>query len=145
MVEAEWYELSERFKYVGLDHFVAMPNHVHGIIVLPEDGGHRDTTPAKVEAQVGLVIARQDKRRGTVDGTIGRIIQAFKSLTTLRYIEGVERHNWTPFRNKLWQRNYFEHIIRNEMQLNQVREYIATNPLRWEQDSGNPSVASVRL
>jgi hypothetical protein len=51
---------------------------------------------------------------------------------------GVRLHEWRPFAGRLWQRNYYEHLIRDEDSLNRIREYIATNPLRWELDRENP-------
>jgi hypothetical protein len=59
-------------------------------------------------------------------------------MTTKRYADGVKRLGWEPFRGRLWQRNYYEHIIRNEKSLNHIREYILTNPMRWELDRKNP-------
>jgi len=58
-------------------------------------------------------------------------------MTTKRYIDGVRHFGWTPFRGRLWQRNYYEHIIRNEESLNRIREYVWTNPLRWALDREN--------
>lgn len=76
--------------------------------------------------------------RGTLPDTVGRIVQAFKSITTHAYITGVKQQGWPPFAGKLWQRNYWEHIIRNESDWHQIREYIHNNPLQWELDKLNP-------
>lgn len=65
---------------------------------------------------------------GTKDGSLGRIIQAFKSLTTYHYTIGVRQNGWEPFPGKLWQRDYYEHIIRNERELTVIRNYIRNNP-----------------
>ena len=54
------------------------------------------------------------------------------------YIRGVGRHGWVPFPSKLWQRNYYEHIIRNEKELTRIREYIKNNPAQWDTDKDNP-------
>jgi len=70
---------------------------------------------------------------------VGRIVQAFKSITTREYINGVNQHGWTRFPGKLWQRNYYEHIIRNDDEMNRVREYILKNPAQWELDHENPN------
>jgi REP element-mobilizing transposase RayT len=72
-------------------------------------------------------------------GTVGRILQAFKSITTREYINGVRQNRWPPFDGKLWQRNYHEHIIRNEDELNRIRQYIRDNPLTWDADEENPN------
>lgn len=66
---------------------------------------------------------------GTANGSLGRIIQAFKSITTHEYILGVKEDNWLPFPGKLWQRNYYEHIIRNQKSLERIRQYIINNPM----------------
>jgi putative transposase len=66
------------------------------------------------------------------------VVHRFKTMTTKRYADGVKRLGWEPFRGRLWQRNYYEHIIRNEESLNRIREYILTNPMRWALDRENP-------
>ncbi|MCX6807607.1 MAG: transposase [Patescibacteria group bacterium] len=63
--------------------------------------------------------------------TIGDIIGAFKSITTNEYINGVKNKGWKTFNKRLWQRNYYEHIIRNENELHRIREYIINNPRNW--------------
>jgi hypothetical protein len=59
-------------------------------------------------------------------------------MTTNEYLRGVKTSGWAPFQGQLWQRNYYEHIIRNKESLNRIREYIADNPIRWEFDAENP-------
>ena len=76
---------------------------------------------------------------GTKDGSLGRMIQAFNSITTVEYIRGVKQHEWEPFPLRLWQRNYYERIIRNEDELNRIREYINRNPKNWATDRENPA------
>ena len=68
------------------------------------------------------------------------VVHRLKTLTTKRYSDGVKQHDWPPFPGKLWQRNYYEHIIRNENELNRIREYVVNNPLQWELDRENPAV-----
>lgn len=68
------------------------------------------------------------------DKTIGDIIGAFKSITTNEYIKNVKSNNWKRFDGKLWQRNYWEHIIRNERSYQNISEYIINNPSKWEND-----------
>ncbi|MGB9853103.1 MAG: transposase, partial [Candidatus Kapaibacteriota bacterium] len=63
-----------------------------------------------------------------------KIVQWFKTMTTNEYIRNVKNNGWEPFDKKLWQRNYYEHIIRNEKELNKIREYIINNPLNWTSD-----------
>jgi putative transposase len=70
--------------------------------------------------------------------TWGDIMGAFKSMTTHAYVQGVESLGWPPFTSRLWQRNYYEHIIRHEHDLEHSRAYIADNPRRWAFDHENP-------
>jgi hypothetical protein len=74
--------------------------------------------------------------------TLGDIVNWFKTMTTNEYIRGVKRNRWSAFAGKLWQRNYYERIIRDEEELNHVRQYIAENPLNWHTDKENPDVTS---
>jgi len=67
-----------------------------------------------------------------------RIIQWFKTMTTNEYIHMVKQNELPPFNKKLWQRGYYEHVIRNEDKLNSIREYVEINPLRWHLDGENP-------
>jgi REP element-mobilizing transposase RayT len=60
-------------------------------------------------------------------------------LTTARYRKGVTENRWMQSCTRLWQRNYYEHIIRNEDELNSIRQYIEDNPLKWEMDRENPT------
>jgi REP element-mobilizing transposase RayT len=66
------------------------------------------------------------------------VIGSFKSITTNQYITGVRKLNWHPFYKRFWQRNYYDHIIRDENEINRVRRYIIENPLKWDMDVENP-------
>jgi len=70
--------------------------------------------------------------------TLGDAVGAFKSLTTDEYIAGVNEVDWSRFQNHLWQRNYYDHVIRNQDELEKIREYIRQNPLMWTCDRYNP-------
>ncbi len=70
--------------------------------------------------------------------TVCEIVGEFKSISTNKYINGVKQSAWTPFEGKLWQRNYYDHIIRNEKELEKTREYISNNALKWDEDDENP-------
>jgi len=61
-------------------------------------------------------------------------------MTTKRYADGVKQYGWRRFNGKLWQRNDYEHVIRNDDELNPIREYIANNPAQWEMDRENPNL-----
>ncbi len=119
MVAAEsWQWLARQFSFVELDKWVVMPNHLHGIIVILDDE-----------------IRRVDSRIAPKRKTLGRLIGAFKTISTKRFNEMRDAAGAS-----FWQRNYYEHVIRNEKALNRIRQYILDNPLRWETDPENPSV-----
>lgn len=129
-----WSSLSERFRETELDMFVVMPNHLHGIIVLSDD-----ISPAQIQGgHEGRPYATEGAVTARAVPTIGDIIGAFKSLFTLQFIEGVKNKRWERFDRRVWQRNYYEHVIRDEKDLDRVRRYIDENPLRWEFDQENP-------
>lgn len=135
MVEEWWKKIPERFDGVELDVFQIMPNHMHGIIIV------NDSITYKLVG-AGLVPARQgktQKNRATtrVAPTIGNIVGSFKSISTHEYIQHVKTHGWKPFNKRLWQRNYYEHIIRNDQSLHEIREYISNNPANWDKDAEN--------
>ena len=73
--------------------------------------------------------------------TLGDVVGAFKSVTTDEYIRGVQAANWPRFRGRLWQRNFYEHIIRDENELEKIRDCIRRNPLMWAIDRYNPDCA----
>jgi REP element-mobilizing transposase RayT len=75
--------------------------------------------------------------------TVGDIVQRFKNMTTTRYIAGVRQSGWPPFRRRLWHRNYYEHVIRDEPSLDQIREYIVNNPAGWHSDPENPAAPPI--
>ncbi len=66
--------------------------------------------------------------------TVGNVMGSFKSLSTNDYIRNIKQNNWQPFEKKLWQRNYYEHIIRNDESYYKISEYVQTNPLKWQND-----------
>ena len=101
-----------------------------GLVPVPDDGATTRVAPTVgdiVAPTVGDIVAP----------TVGDIVGAFKSRVTVEYIRGVKTSGWPPFRGRLWQRNYYEHIIRNERALNAIRQYIIENPRRWQMDREN--------
>jgi putative transposase len=116
MVRSVWQALPRRFSGMELDTFVVMPNHMHGIatfvgagLALPDPEGAASSAP-----------------------TLGDVVRAFKSLSAIHVNRLLRRSG------PLWQRGYFDHVVRDDRDLERIREYIATNPLRWAPDRGNP-------
>ena len=126
MIRSVWVDMSRHYPGVETDTFVVMPNHFHGIIFLV-GAGPRACPPESGQPQgVAPTMPLPD------------VVHRFKTLTTSRYADGVKQSRWSRFSGRLWQRNYYEHIIRDEASLNRIRQYIADNPARWEFDPDNP-------
>ena len=155
MVVRWWDELARAYLGIDSDAFIAMPNHVHGIIVLgarpdeleggggPDDEGRHIGLPLPDNAVVGADLRVRppgDVRRAS----LSRVVQWFKTMTTNEYIQGVRNLEWPPFRGRLWQRNYYEHVIRDERSLERLRDYVAGNPAGWPTDRLHPDVTSKR-
>ena len=134
MVGRWWKELANKYGAVEFDRFVVMPNHFHGIIFLV--GADLCVRP-DLRPEIGL--NRGINESGAHAGApLPKIIQWFKTMTTNEYIKNVSQSRWPPFPGRLWQRNYFERVIRNEAELDKFRDYILTNPARWVEDEENP-------
>jgi len=152
MVASWWTELPRKFPSCGVDGFVVMPNHVHGIVVIREaavgadasEGGDDRGAHPSLRSRAGSGAPLQVSGiEGPPDRvTLGSIVQWFKTMTTNAYVRGVTERGWTPFIERLWQRNYYEHIVRDEDDLGRVRDYITNNPRSWKDDPDNPSVAT---
>ena len=135
MIERWSIKLENKFPDIQCDTFVCMPNHVHFIVVtVGEDLRvcHGNIHPSNIYPD-GI-------KKGEHTGSpLQRLVQWFKTMTTNEYIRGVKNQQWPPFNKKLWQRNYWEHIIRDEESLNRIRQYIIDNPLHWTIDSLHPA------
>lgn len=150
VVQECWNEIPQHFPNVELDMFVAMPNHLHGIIMIHDSVGATHASPdVKTTGDVGArhaspdnatadqTRARHDRathasplhQSGPPKRSVGAIIGSFKSACTKR-INGLRNTPGLP----LWQRNYHERVIRNDEELNALRDYIQCNPARWEED-----------
>ena len=117
IVEREWQRTPVIRPAIDLDVFVIMPNHLHGILVLTSDLPRAPTVRA---APTRLV---------SPSNTVGAIIRGFKGTTTRQIREAMQLNH------PVWQRGYYEHVIRNDTALQHLREYIVTNPLQWSLDS----------
>ena len=130
MINEQWHNLKQYYINIDLHEYIVMPNHIHSIIQIVDD-------------VVGVPLVGTRNINGQPQGiapttlnskTLGDIIGSFKSITTNLYIHGVKQNNWTAFNGKLWQRNYYEHIIRNDDSYQKITEYICENPKYWQTD-----------
>ncbi|MCX7195249.1 MAG: hypothetical protein NTV37_05015 [Proteobacteria bacterium] len=120
MAEKCWCAIPDHFPWAMLDVFIVMPNHVHGIItiganVVGTNVGAKNLLPLQLKSKHGT------------SRTIGSIIRGFKIGVTKWFRSNTDVH-------AVWQRNYYEHIIRNDEAYLKIAEYIQTNPQRWEED-----------
>jgi REP element-mobilizing transposase RayT len=121
LVRDEWLRTAVLKPHIRLDTLMIMPNHVHGVVWIRGEGTARR---APTIGRFGALIA----------GSLATIVGAFKSACTRR-INEMRNTPTLP----VWQRNYFEHVVRNEAELLRIREYIASNPVRWAEDVNNPA------
>jgi REP element-mobilizing transposase RayT len=115
IIEKNWRDIEIKYNHVTIDNFVIMPNHFHGI----------------------LIMDRKNRAPSRDASTLGQIIGSFKSKCVIDYmkycLEKNDEEIW-----KIWQRNYYEHIICDEKELNQIRQCILENPAKWLEDEDNP-------
>jgi putative transposase len=130
IVLAAWMDLPIHYPYLELGTFVIMPNHVHGIVAFTAETN--DTTHVMAGLRPAPTPAYTNASKH--QHGLPEIIRAFKSFSARRVNEylGAMGH-------PLWQRNYYEHVIRDEKEWDRIRQYIEFNPLRWEQDHKNPA------
>ena len=133
LIASCWTELTDRFP-IALDLFVVMPNHVHGIILFSDD----ETEEARIIGDRDRPLDVDKRATTRVAPTLGNVVGAFKSLSTNAYIRGVKANSSPAFRERLWQRNYYEHVLRDDADLSRIRRYIDENPLKWDFDDENP-------
>ena len=129
IVKKIWDLIPEYFPSVILDEFTVMPNHVHGILwimkILPAENRTQNC-----RGEPCVHPERADARSAP---TLGHVVQMFKSKATVEYID-LMKSKERSYLQKIWQRNYYERIIRNEKELYMLREYIKYNPMNWKVD-----------
>ena len=141
MAQDIWLGLLRRFPKIDIGPFVIMPNHIHGIIAThgnvgaPLVGAQRLADGQSRENDA----SRENRATTRVAPTLGNVIGAYKSLTTVEYVRGVREKGWEAFRGRVWQRNYYEHVIRDDDSLSRIEQYILGNPANWLLDLENPS------
>ena len=129
IVKDEWLRTDTLRENVVIDEYIIMPNHIHGIVIIMGDG--RGTLQRASTGPIRATHRVAPTARGLISNSIGAIIGQFKSIVT----KDVRKMGFRYFK---WQRNYYEHVIRNEDKLNRTREYVLNNPLQWQFDRENP-------
>ncbi len=130
IVQECWDEIPVHFPHVSVDAFVVMPNHVHGIVFIHENNGRTVISPSAVGAQHAAPLPTNVK-----PGSLGAIVRSFKSAVTRRAGRELNIVN-------IWQRNYYEHILRDRADYEQKAGYILSNPSNWTEDEEYPKGAA---
>jgi len=132
VAKQQWEKLPKRFPNIELGAFVIMPNHEHGIIVITDGRGTAENRMG-YDGESSRRAPTHEQFQRPVKGSVPTIIRSYKSsvayrINLMRGTEGVP----------VWQRNYYEHIIRNECDLQNTTSYIESNPMMWDEDDNNP-------
>jgi len=153
IVHDEWIKTGLIRKEIEIDEFIVMPNHFHGIVFLQGRGDRQHQSSAILADMIGLSfnglvaqmpmikdnihgrppVAPTDERPGPQPKSISSFLAGFKSIATKR----IDESRQTPGA-PVWQRNYYERIVRNEIEFNRICEYIVSNPANWNDDENNP-------
>jgi len=143
MFNDEWLALVDRFPNIALHEYIVMPNHFHCILeivskndIITAQNVGVPLVGTQTGQNVGLPIVgtQKDDVIPTKNKTIGDMMDAFKSITTVEYINEVKNRGWNRFDGKLLQRDYYEHIIRDEESYYRISNYIKNNPAKWKDD-----------
>lgn len=110
MIDNVWTAIPRQFQTVQLDAFIVMPNHLHGLVFI------------------------EPRLDGAMAASLNDVIRWFKSMTTVRYSRGVRDLGWPPYDRAMWQRSYYDHIVRDDRDLERLRDYIEANPANWNTD-----------
>jgi REP element-mobilizing transposase RayT len=124
IVEEEWLRTPSIRPQIELDEYIIMPNHIHGIVII------NDSTVGAIHESPLQRDTKSRRRKMLLPKIIGRFkMTSAKRANLLRNTPGLS----------LWQRNYYEHIVRSEADLHRIRQYIQNNPLQWALDEENPA------
>lgn len=125
VVTACWEAIPVHAPAVDLDAYVVMPNHLHGLVVITADGAN--------ERGIANHRPRTERFGQPVPGSLPTILRSFKAAVTSQ-VNVLRRTPGAP----VWQRNYYEHIVRDDRSRERIRSYIAANPSQWDEDTDNP-------
>jgi len=131
IVHASWIAIPSHFAHVNLHAFVIMPNHVHGIIEIGCQAGAQHAAPLQ-----GMRPS-EGRQQNVQAGSLSAVVRSFKAAVTRR------ASNELSWEGEIWQRNYYERVVRNGEEFSDASRYIAENPLKWEWDRENPKPKQV--
>lgn len=137
IIQDEWSQTGQIRENVKVDLFVVMPNHFHGIAIIKDTEESRLVSPDHLKKDdarraTQRLAPTQERQSRLITGSISAIIGQFKSTVTKRVRNELKLES-----HFIWQRGFYEHVIRNENELNRVRQYILDNPIKWSLDREN--------
>jgi len=131
IAKEEWLKTSVLRNDIELREFIIMPNHIHGIIEIIDVGANCIRPQLKEPGVCDTPLQKENNKFRSPSNTVGSIIRGYKGAVTKR----VNALYGTQKTKSIWQRNYYEHIIRNDQSHQQITEYIINNPINWKQDN----------
>lgn len=165
MIDRIWQDMPNQHQDIKLHSYTIMPNHFHSIIEITVGADSISAQTRNIRPNIqpdpniytnptqntndyanmddsgtngGIGIKRADMESApTGVVTVFDVVQTFKRYTTIEYIKMVKQNILPPFNKKIWQRNYWEHIIRDENEYNRIAQYIVDNPMKWKNDKLN--------
>jgi REP element-mobilizing transposase RayT len=149
MIKKWYYELENKYNDIKCHEMIIMPNHIHFIVenvgadlrVCPNNSGEHVNNSGEHVNNSGEHVNNSGEHVNNSGEHVGSplptIVQWFKTMTTNEYIRGVKNNIYPPFDKRIWQRNYWEHIIRNQNEYMRISQYIINNPLNWDKDRLN--------
>ncbi|QOR35307.1 transposase [Clostridium sp. 'deep sea'] len=131
MAERILNQTPNKFNNIELNKYIIMPNHVHTILKIKSQS---DLVGANLVFACSNASNKPKKAMTSFASTMGNFVKSFKSKTTVEYIKAVKKGTLQPFEKRIWQRNYHDHIIRNQKDYQRIWQYIDTNVQKWELD-----------
>lgn len=158
MIDKWLQKIPEKFHDIILDEYIVMPNHLHAIMINTGPDGSNgpvgadpcvcpNDEPIDSSQPIDSIKSMDSNKLIDIPPFFGiegehmgsplhRVVQWIKTMSTNEYIRNVKSNGWQPFDRKLWQRNYYEHIIRDNESYQRIKQYIIDNPLKWGNKPG---------
>ena len=136
MIEKWYIKLEEKFHNISNHEMIIMPNHIHFIVEMKYEYQGQTHGSAPTQNNMSNPVGADPCVRPNI--LLGDVVQWFKTMTTNTYIKMVKNGTLPPFNKRIWQRNYYEHVVRDDVDYVRLATYIQNNPLKWEEDMFSP-------
>lgn len=135
-----WQQIAEKFPHVELDYFIIMPNHIHGILIFHEIRADLQSSHPTSLSEQKISSEPTQRSHGTASKSLGTVVGWYKSSVS----KSINIICNNSAQGLIWQRNYYEEIIRDETHFNAIRKYIIENPLCWKNDPENSPLNKIK-